>query len=51
MWAILRPTHRGGWRAAHPYRSTGQRVSDILWWAVVGTTFVSAVAYAVYLLQ
>lgn len=52
MWAILRPSsHRGGWRSPHTYRTTGERASNVLWWAVVAATLVAAIGYGIYLVQ
>ena len=52
MWALLRPSsHRGGWRSPHTYRTPGERASDYLWWAIVATTLVTAIGYAIYLAQ
>lgn len=51
MWLHPSSSHRGHWRTAHAYRSPGERASNILWWAVIGSTFVAAVGYAIYLFQ
>jgi len=52
MWALLKQSsHRGHWRTAHPHRSAGERASTALWWAVIASTCIAAVGYAVYLFQ